>query len=37
MPITSTKEMLDDAFSSRYGIGAFNIVNNLFHSDGRAA
>jgi ketose-bisphosphate aldolase len=29
MPITSTKEMLDDAFSRRYGIAAFNIVNDL--------
>ena len=29
MPVVSTKEILQDAFSRRYGVAAFNIVNDL--------
>jgi ketose-bisphosphate aldolase len=29
VPIASTKEILQDAFSRRYGVAAFNIVNDL--------
>ncbi|MCE1252643.1 MAG: class II fructose-bisphosphate aldolase [Anaerolineae bacterium] len=29
MPIVALKEMLDDALNRRYGVGAFNIVNDL--------
>ena len=29
MPVVSTKEILQDAFARRYGVGAFNIVNDL--------
>lgn len=29
MPVISLKEMLGDAFRHRYGVGAFNIVNDL--------
>lgn len=29
MPIVSIKEILSRAFEERYGVGAFNIVNDL--------
>src|SRR5688572_1247690 len=29
MPVVSTKEILSDAFTRRYGVAAFNIVNDL--------
>lgn len=29
MPITSTKEIVDHAFAERYGVGAFNILDDL--------
>jgi fructose-bisphosphate aldolase class II len=29
VPITSTKEIVDRAFAARYGVGAFNIVDDL--------
>jgi fructose/tagatose bisphosphate aldolase len=29
MPIVSTKEILGRAFQERYGVGAFNMVNDL--------
>ncbi len=29
MPVVSTKEILQDAFARRYGVGAFNIVNDV--------
>ena len=29
MPIASFREILADAFEKRYGVGAFNIVNDL--------
>ncbi len=29
MPVVSTKEMLDRAFTDRYGVAAFNILNDL--------
>jgi fructose-bisphosphate aldolase class II len=29
VPVVSTKEILQDAFSRRYGVAAFNIVNDL--------
>ena len=29
MPVISLKEILGDAFRRRYGVGAFNIVNDL--------
>lgn len=29
MPVVSTKSILDEAFSKRYGVAAFNIVNDL--------
>jgi fructose-bisphosphate aldolase class II len=29
MPVVSTKRILDDAFARRYGVAAFNIVNDL--------
>src|SRR5688572_2835255 len=29
MPVVSTKEILSDAFAGRYGVAAFNIVNDL--------
>lgn len=29
MPVVSTKEILSDAFARRYGVAAFNIVNDL--------
>jgi fructose-bisphosphate aldolase class II len=29
VPVVSTKEILEDAFSRRYGVAAFNIVNDL--------
>jgi ketose-bisphosphate aldolase len=29
MPVASTKEILDKAFAERYGVAAFNIINDL--------
>ena len=29
MPVVSMKEILDHAFRERYGVGAFNIFNDL--------
>src|SRR5690242_2684895 len=29
MPVVPFREILDDAFTNRYGVGAFNIVNDL--------
>ncbi len=29
MPVVSTKEILSDAFARRYGVAAFNVVNDL--------
>jgi fructose-bisphosphate aldolase class II len=29
LPVVSTKEILEDAFSKRYGVAAFNVVNDL--------
>lgn len=29
MPVVPTKAILDDAFSKRYGVAAFNIANDL--------
>ena len=29
MPVVSLKEILDRAFAERYGVAAFNIVNDL--------
>ena len=29
MPVVPTKEILQDAFNRRYGVAAFNIVNDL--------
>ncbi len=29
MPIVPFKEIMADAFNQRYGVGAFNIVNDL--------
>jgi fructose-bisphosphate aldolase class II len=29
VPVVSTKDLLDRAFAARYGVGAFNIVNDL--------
>ena len=29
MPIVSTKEIVDRAFAERYGVGAFNILDDL--------